>query len=358
MTRPLTITIDKQALVDNYHYAKGLTGEGRVVAVVKANAYGHHSSEVAKILDPFVDCFAVACLDEAMHLRAQHISAPILLIEGVFSAGEYKLASEQNMYCVVHSERQLTWLDQEGLSRPIKIWVKFDTGMHRLGFGPEKAASIVEELSQNKNVSDVVIMSHMANADAFNESNEMQLNSFLQIRQVCSTLQCSLSNSAALLSLPASRLDWNRPGIMLYGISPFTFPSKYDNTLTPVMTLSSEVIAIRDIAVGESVGYGSMWKAQRRSQIATVAVGYGDGYPRSAKNGTPVLINGIRCPLVGRVSMDMITVDVTDLVTVKTGDPVELWGKNLLVNEVAQYADTIGYELTTRLTGRARLYVE
>jgi alanine racemase len=229
---------------------------------------------------------------------------------------------------------------------------------------PDEVESIYAILTASKNVNNIVLMTHFAHADhvggAFTPKQVDCFQNAIQpiIDTTSQNVQRSLANSAALLVWPQTRADWNRPGIMLYGLSPFAEPNNQTEQLTPAMTFESQVIAIRDISVGESVGYGCTWSAKRPSKIATIAAGYGDGYPRGAKSGTPVLINGRRAPLAGRVSMDLISVDVTDLTNVKIGDTAILWGKDLSANEVANWAGTIGYELVTRMPKRvARVFV-
>jgi alanine racemase len=237
--------------------------------------------------------------------------------------------------------------------------------MHRLGFPPDKVQSVLRQLENSSNIcSTIVVASHFSCADDLSgQKTIQQQNTFKKC--VASTvpdgstdLQLSIANSAAILAWPDTHFDWQRPGYMLYGNSPFTTAQVNADKLTPAMTFKSAVISLRNIGAGESVGYTSNWTANRPSCIATITVGYGDGYPRHAPNGTPVLINNIRCPLVGRVSMDMITVDVTDLETIKIGDEVTLWGPDLSVNEIAYHCDTIGYELLTRMPSRVpRTYI-
>ncbi|MCL4104039.1 UNVERIFIED_CONTAM: hypothetical protein GTU68_034901 [Idotea baltica] len=329
------------------------------MAVVKANAYGHGVIGIAKALEPLADALAVACIEEADELRKGGIRAPILLLEGVFQEKEIAIASRENYWLCVDNEWQLGCIEQAALPRPVSVWLKIDTGMHRLGIAPENAAVAFHRLSQSSNVkNDIVLCTHFASADELNsDQTHRQLDQF---EIACQHLQAerSAANSPGVLAWPESHLDWIRPGYMLYGNSPLIEPHKNTHALRPVMTLSSAVISLRDVAAGEPVGYGATWTAQRNSRIATIAIGYGDGYPRLARNNTPVLINGVRAPLAGRVSMDMITVDVTELSHVEIGDEAILWGKGLSVAEVASHAGTIGYELTTRMPARTRRVVK
>jgi alanine racemase len=358
MSRPAKIIIDLAAIQTNCRLAQTLAPHSKTVAVVKADAYGHGSIEVSKALEKQVEMFTVSCLEEALILRQSGLRKPILLLEGCFEKSELKIAMANNCELVVHSSLQLEQLLNTPLEIPIKIWLKIDTGMHRLGISPHEVESMYAKLAASENVKDIVLMTHFAHADDVGgPQTTMQINRFEDCTQpiVANTnqkVELSMANSAALLAWHHTRVDWNRPGIMLYGLSPFAELIYEAKELIPAMSFESQVIALRDICSGESVGYGCTWIAQRASVIATIAVGYGDGYPRTAKSGTPVLINNQRAPLVGRVSMDLISVDVTDLVNVQMGDKVLLWGKELSANEVAGWAGTVGYELVTRMPRR------
>jgi alanine racemase len=353
MSRPNQARLDLAALRHNIGHARTLAPQSKVMAVVKANAYGHGALTIAKTLEPLVDALAVACIEEALELRTAGIVAPILLLEGFFEESELAVICAENFWLCIDNEWQISCLEKTELQHPVRVWLKIDTGMHRLGIDAEKAESAHKRLQTNPNVTDdIVLCTHFASADDLDSTQtQQQIDRF---NQVCETLpgERSAANSPGLLGWPGSHFDWIRPGYMLYGNSPFPTPHKNTEALQPVMTLTSAIISIRDVAVGESVGYGASWTAGRPSRIATVTVGYGDGYPRLARNGTPVLVNGQRASLAGRVSMDMITVDITDLEGIKLGDEVILWGKDLLVGEVAEYAGTIGYELTTRMPAR------
>jgi alanine racemase len=323
------------------------------MAVVKANAYGHGALPVAQALDPLVDALAVACLEEAQGLRDNGVKAPILLLEGVFEAAELVAAAQLDIWVTIDNERQLRWLERASLTRPLRCWLKLDTGMHRLGVTPERAEEFYRRLKACPNArDDIVLATHFACADETgNDLTRLQLGLF---NAACRDLpgERSAANSAAVLAWPDSHYDWIRPGYMLYGNSPLVGDHPGARDLLPVMTLASAVISLREIAAGESVGYGATWTATRPSRIATACIGYGDGYPRTAPNGTPVLVNGRRAGLAGRVSMDMVTVDVTDLHGCRIGDEVILWGDGLPVAEVAAHVGTIGYELTTRMPAR------
>jgi alanine racemase len=358
MSRPAKIIIDLAAIQANCRLAQTLAPHSKTVAVVKADAYGHGAAEVTKALEPQVEMFTVSCLEEALVLRENGLSKPILLLEGCFDMAELKIAIDNQCELILHSRLQLEQLLTTTLETPVNIWLKIDTGMHRLGILPQEVESIYATLLASKNVKNIVLVTHFAHADDVGGAHTaMQINRFENcikpiIDSANQKVELSMANSAALLAWHQTRVDWNRPGIMLYGLSPFAEPIEETSKLIPAMNFESQVIALREISTGESVGYGCTWTAQRPSVIATIAVGYGDGYPRTAKSGTPVLINNQRAPLAGRVSMDLISVDVTDLDNVQIGDTALLWGKALSANEVAIWAGTIGYELVTRMPRR------
>lgn len=372
MSRPSVAKIDLSALRHNFAAAQALAPHSKTMPMVKANAYGHGAVAIAQALADIAPAFGVACIEEAIELRQAGINNPILLLEGTFSADEVELVGQKDLWIMVENDNQVDAIVTANLARPIQVWLGIDTGMHRLGFQFHEATDAFARLRDSRNVcTSMVIASHFASAEDFdNGFTEEQINRFEQVTQEIqnikgdSSLQFSLANSAAILARPKSHRDWNRPGYMMFGYSPFNgqLPveeyAQYQKQLKPVMTLESAVIAVRTIKVGDTVGYNNRWSAEAESKIATVAIGYGDGYPRSASDGTPVMINGVRCPLAGRVSMDMITVDVTHLDTVEIGNTVTLWGPRLPVDEIAHHSGTNGYELLTRMPGRVpRVYV-
>jgi len=358
MARPTRALIDLAALRHNCALARSLAPGARTLAVVKSNGYGHGAPAVARALEPQVDAFGVACIEEALELREAGVGAPVLLMEGAFEADEIPVAARESFWLVVENERQLAWIEDARSQAPLGVWLKIDTGMRRLGFAPELALAAHARLRACAHVEpQIVIATHMACADETEHAaTQRQL---ARLRAALGALEAPLSiaNSPALLGWPDTRAQWNRPGYMLYGCSPFAADHPAAAALRPVMTLQSAVISLRDLAPGESAGYGAAWTAQRSSRLATVPAGYADGYPRSAANGTPVLVNGREGALAGRVSMDMLMVDVTDLPEVRVGDPVELWGARLPVNRVATHCGTIGYELLVRISPRVpRVY--
>ena len=350
--RPLVATIDLSAIRHNYAVAKRCAPGRQAFAVVKANAYGHGLGEVVTALSEQADGFAVASLEEATEVRALHGEARILLLEGCFAEEEYPLAAQLGLDLLLHSEQQVAQLLGASLSRPLNIWLKLDSGMHRLGLDEAALRACHGRLQGAAQVGEINLLSHFACADERgHELTEQQLEAFLDLLDL-DFAQRSLANSAAILTIPAAHMDWLRPGIMLYGATPFVELSAAELGLEPAMTLSAQLIAIRQVAVDDSVGYGAAWRAERPSRIGTVSCGYADGYPRHAPSGTPLLVRGQRVPLVGRVSMDMLTVDLTDLPGAQVGDEVQLWGAQLPVDEVARAAGTIGYELLTKVTRR------
>ncbi len=350
------MTINLDALRHNLAIAKRCSPFSKVVAVLKANAYGHGAVEVAFALQDHVEMFAVSSIEEAVQLREAGLTRPILLLEGCFSASELSLAAARDFPVVFHSEYQINALEKQSLTKPLSAWLKIDTGMHRLGIYPASGLRLYQRLKQsNKTRGVVTLMTHMASADLLDEPyTEQQLAIFKAVKKEIiasddGSISTSIGNSGTILGWPEGRSDYIRPGIMLYGLSPFEGPHAEADKLQPVMSLQSKIIAIRNIERGERVGYGSTWVAKQPSRIATVAIGYGDGYPRNAKSGTPVLVRGQRAYLAGRVSMDMLSIDITHIPEVRIGDTVTLWGESLSANEVAQWADTIGYELVTRM---------
>ncbi len=356
MSRPASMTINLDALRHNLAIAKKSSPLSKIVAVLKANAYGHGAVEVAFAIQDRVEMFAVSSIEEAMHLRDAGLTRPVLLLEGCFSENELAQAAAFDFSVVFHSEYQVNALEKQSLTKPLSAWLKIDTGMHRLGVYPDSALRLYQRLKQSNKTRDLVtLMTHMASADLLDEPyTAQQLAIFKQVKKHiiasgASDISTSIGNSGTILGWDEGRSDFVRPGIMLYGLSPFDVPHPEADKLLPVMSLQSKIIAIRTIDKGERVGYGSTWEAPQPSRIATVAIGYGDGYPRNAKSGTPVLVRGKRACLAGRVSMDMLSIDITHIPEVRMGDTVTLWGESLSANEVARWADTIGYELVTRM---------
>jgi len=354
--RPTTAIVRLNDIAANYRLAAGRAPASRSIPVIKANAYGHGMLAVAQCLEPMAPALAVAFMDEAVRLRDAGICKPILVLQGVSRAADLDEAATRGIWLLLHSYQQAEWLLSAKLQDSVRVWVKVDTGMHRLGFQPHELERLCDKMCSSQNIKQgPVLCTHLACADV--PADPMTLRQVESIRACAGKfhLDTSIANSAGILFWPQSHAQWNRPGYMLYGHCPSGSFNVDAHGLKPAMTMSSEIIAIREIAAGEGVGYGHDWVARRPSKIGTVAIGYGDGYPRHAPSGTPVLVNSVRVPLAGRVSMDAICVDLTGIDNVRVGDKVELWGRNLSVNEVAASAGTIGYELLAGLTGRAPL---
>ena len=352
MTRPSYIEIDLKAIRSNFAAAKTLAPNSKVLACVKANAYGHGAVEVAKALDKRADMFGLASLEEALELRRAGVQTPPLLLEGCFTEEEWQWSSELGFSSVIHNPEQLDFFLRLKLPQPINIWLKLDSGMHRLGFDPDNYLQAYTELVQSEHCGKVTLMSHFACSEELdNPFNDQQLETFVSSTSNIKAKR-SLANSAAILTRPDTHFDWVRPGYMLYGNSPMQGESPADRGLSHAMGLYTEVISLRSIEKGEGVGYNHAWHAKKPRKIAVVSIGYGDGYPRNAKNGSPVLVDGREAGTVGHVAMDMMLVDVTHLPDTKIGAKVELWGPNLPVSRVAEHSGMSGYELLTRLTTR------
>jgi alanine racemase len=344
--------IDTAALRHNLGVARARAPGAAVMAAVKANAYGHGLIDTARTLAA-ADGFAVARLDEALALRAAGIGQRILLLEGVFSPDGLALAAQQRFDVMVHSLEQVAMLEANPGTRSLNVWLKLDTGMNRLGLRPEAFTAAHARLQRIASVIEPpVLTTHLACADDRDDAmTARQLQLFSEVTRDLPGAR-SIANSAGLLGWPGARGDWVRPGLMLYGVAPFIGMRGAQLELRPVMTLQSEVIAVKQVPTGETVGYGGVWRAERPTRMAVVAAGYGDGYPRGLPAGTPVLVKGCRAALIGRVSMDMITVDVTDIPPVASGDPVVLWGEAIPVEEIAALAGRIPYELLCAVTER------
>ena len=349
--RQATVYIDSDALQYNLNRVKQLAPHSKIVSMVKANAYGHGVKDCLAALDA-TDAFGVACLEEALEIRQLGYIQPITLIEGVFSEDEMQQVIEHKLECIVHHNQQIEWLIRHQHAYNalnLKVWVKLNSGMNRLGFKVTEIIDVIQRLKA-EGFSCVLAM-HFANADADHPLNEQQKQQFLHIKQACDPILASCCNSAAIYKYPELHFDFVRPGIMLYGASPFADQNVHELDLKPVMTLSAEIIALNQIQQGEYVGYGSSYTASCTSNIAIVSIGYGDGYPRAYVKPNFVTINQQLVAVVGRVSMDMIAIDVTHINT-EIGTPVELWGKHRLVDDVAAANGTIGYELLCRLSNR------
>ena len=352
MTRLIRARIESAALRANLQAIRARAPGSRVMAVVKANAYGHGLVPTALALAD-ADAFAVARLEEAVALRDAGSKRRIVLLEGVLDAAQLAQASQLELDLVVHQPLQIALLEAFRGPQPFPLWLKVDTGMNRLGFRPQEFRAAWERLRNLRPAPlQLRVLTHLACADEADGSYTAEQLARLQPLIAGLDVELSIANSAAILAQPSTHAAWVRPGLALYGISPFAERRGVQLGLRAAMTLESTVIAVREVAPGERVGYGGMWRAQRPSRLAVVAAGYGDGLPRSIPNGAPVLIGGHRAPLAGRVSMDMIAVDITELPPVSVGDRVELWGTRLAVEEIAAAAGTVAYELLCGVSQR------
>lgn len=349
-------SINLAALRHNLARVREFAPHSAVMSVIKADAYGHDVKAVAEALAD-TDAFAVARLSEGVHLRQQGIEKPVVLLEGVNTEADFVAAANYQLSPVIHLHSQVQLLQTIKLPKPLQFnWLMIDSGMHRLGITPEQAPMALELLKGSTNLTDEIgLMSHFANSDLVGDSrNQQQLSPMLNLRDETGLAVC-LANSAAVMSFPESHLDWVRPGLMLYGISPFDDKSGPELGLKPVMQLKTQLIAVYDIEAGEEVGYGGDWTAEVPTRIGVASIGYGDGYSRHLSNKSVVLLRGQKTPVVGRVSMDTICLNLNDVEQAVVGDEVTLWGlPELPVEQLAQLAGTIPYELVTVICRRVQ----
>lgn len=359
MARNVVATVSQAALHHNFQQIRQRAPKSKIMAMVKANAYGHGLTTVASVLRK-ADALGVASIEEALLIRKIGIQTEIVLIEGLFREEELSLIQTHHLTQVVHHWPQIQALQyyQGSVREPFKVWLKINTGMNRLGFSLEEVGEAYRILSSLPHIHFMGMMTHFSHADdPQSEVTALQIERFNRIVEGLPGQKC-LANSAGILAWPETHADWVRPGLMLYGASPFQDTTAAAYNLLPVMTLRSEIIAIRELSCGERVGYSGTWEnTAANCKIGIVAMGYGDGYPWHAKNGTPIVVNDQRTQIVGRISMDMLAVDLTKVGPVRVGDPVVLWGEGLPVEEVARYAGTIPYELFCRFTERVTVKV-
>lgn len=349
MARPLRAAISLGALRHNYAQAKAAASRSRVLAVVKANGYGHGVERVARALAD-ADGLGILELDKAVRLRESGFEREILLLEGFFDASELSVIAAARLATVIHSDEQIRMLHAAPPPSPLDVYLKINTGMNRLGVMPAVAKAALERIRESGAARSVTLMTHFANADGPEGVTEAMRRFNAATEGL--DLPRSLANSAAIFAHPETHADSVREGIALYGATPFANRSAEDLGLKPAMTLASELIAIRDLAPGDTVGYGATFRADRPTRLGVVACGYADGYPRHAPSGTPVVVGGVRTRTVGRVSMDMITVDLGPVSHARVGTSVTLWGEGLPIDEVAVSAGTVGYELMCALAPR------
>lgn len=357
MSRAAFATIHLASLKHNLRRVREIGGGGKLMAVVKADGYGHGLERVARALAS-ADAFGVAAIADGLRLRAAGFRQRIVVLSGPDEAADLAELRRLDLDAVIHHDSQVAWLEADRDARPIRVWLKIDSGMHRLGFAPQRAAEMYQRLRALPSIrTDITLMTHFAASDKFD-----QLLTAAQIGVFGAAVsdlagEHSLANSAAVLGWPAARGQWLRSGGLLYGLSVVDGKTGADFGFQPAMTLSSKLIAVNDVRKGEHVGYAATWQCPADMRIGVAAIGYGDGYPRSAASGTPVLVNGQRAALVGRVSMDLITIDLRNAPNAKVGDAVVLWGRGLPVEEIATHAGTISYDLTCGMTKRV-LFVE
>jgi alanine racemase len=354
------MTLDLDALVHNFHRIQTFAPQRSILAMIKANAYGHGIVAMAQALEQ-AQAFGVACFEEGLKLREAGIKNPIVLMEGLFHPDEVKEAAHYDFTLVVHQREHVDILEHANatLKHKFFIWLKVNTGMNRLGVDARDLTDIHTRLCKLECVQQPIgLMTHFAQADVVGSVETLnQIKFFKQATEKLPGLR-SLANSAAIIAWPEALGDWVRPGLMLYGASPFADKLGLDHELKPVMTLASRLIAVNKVQKGGKIGYGGTWSAPEDMLVGVVGVGYGDGYPQFAQNGTPVLVNKKECALVGRVSMDMLTVDLRTQPQAKIGDPVVLWGQGLPVERVARHSHTSAYEILTRMTPRPKIEIK
>lgn len=344
MSRPFTVELDLVALRNNVKRVRDIASQSKILAMVKANAYGHGLLSIAKALTD-VEGFGVSCSEEALYLRQAGLKQRIVLMEGLFSKDEIPLLNDYELDTVIHDRNQLSLLTEYPLTHPINVWLKINTGMNRLGFSPDDFSAILQKIDHCSWLNIVCVMTHFSSADkADDTTTQCQIKLFEKtIKEY--KFPTSLANSATILAFPRAHADWVRPGLMLYGVSPFSDSSGAQYSLKPVMTLKSEIISIHQLESGDRVGYGGTWIAPKPLRIGIVAIGYGDGYPHRAENGTPILVNNKLSELIGQVSMDMLAVNLSNQLDAKIGDPVVLWGTGLPIEQVAESTSSFRFEL-------------
>ncbi|MEK6734253.1 MAG: alanine racemase [Pseudomonadota bacterium] len=357
MSRLAIATLSTENLLHNLEVIKSYAKNSDIMCMVKANAYGHGLRSVSMRLDGKVFSLGVASVDEALALRKVNVKAPITLMSGAFEADDLFIASCQNFHLIFHEETQINWLNNIKLPKPIKVWLKIDTGMGRLGFDIESAKKAYEILSKNSQVIQPIgIISHFACADDLeSDLNKQQIVKFIEFTKDLPGPK-TFANSAAIFGLPDTHYDMVRPGIAIYGISPFKDKTASELGLKPVMTLQTRLVSVTNAKKGSYIGYGSRFLCPEDMKIGVIAMGYGDGYPRTARDGTPILVNNKPCQLVGRVSMDMAMIDLRNCHDAKVGDPVILWGDGLPIEKIAKHTDNIPYDIICGVQQRVKFY--
>lgn len=365
MIQRVKASINLSALSNNLKIARSQANNRKIVAVIKANAYGHGLIPAAKALQA-ADIYGVTDINEAELLTASDINKPILILQGIIERADIIRIAQAGYQVVVHHFGQLAWLEEElakiKLSQPLSIWLKMNSGMGRLGISPADYVLAYQKLKGQAWCKEVILMTHLANANLIDSAlNQHQLDTFYKVAQELPGTATSIPASSALLAGFGENTDWVRPGIMLYGSSPFPFADKQlrreNFALQAAMTLQSRIISIQDCKAGDNVGYCSQFICPQDMRVGIVSIGYADGYPSNAPNGTPVLVNGQRTGTVGRVSMDMIGIDLSAILDAQIGDSVTLWGDDLSLDEVAEHTGILSYNLTCSIAQRVeRVY--
>jgi alanine racemase len=355
MSRTATAILSTENLLHNLGVIKNLVGPAKIIAMVKANAYGHGIRSVGLRLNGRVDMMGAASIDEALTLRKAGVKTDILLAEGVFEPGELLIAATEKLHVVFHNQLQLEWLDKSALPLPLHTWIKIRTGMGRLGFSPKETRAAYQRLLDHAQTHKPIrVMSHLACADEKDHPlNAQQIDTFNSFIEGVDS-EFSLCNSAGIFNFPAHHYNYVRPGLALYGISPLPEKSASDLGLKPVMTLQSSLIAVQHFEKGDSIGYGARYICNKDMPVGIIAFGYGDGYPFTTKDGTPVLVRNTVCPVVGRISMDMMAVDLSACTDAQIGDPVLLWGDKLSLEHIAKHTDSIPWNIITGIQNRVK----
>jgi alanine racemase len=355
MSRSAVAILSTENLLHNISVIRKLCHPTKIIAMVKANAYGHGIRSVALRLEGHVDMFGVASVDEALILRKVDVKTPIILMQGVFESSELLIASTENFHVVFNNINQIEWLEQAHLPKPLHAWIKINTGMARLGFNLDDAKSVHAKLLKHKNIAKPVrVMSHFACADdKTNPLNAKQINAFSDFVQGIDS-EFSLCNSAGIFNFPECSFDYVRPGLALYGVSPIKGKLAQDYGLKPVMSVKTSLISIQNLKRGDSVGYGATYSCPEDMPVGIATFGYGDGYPITAKNGAPIIVNDTLCSLAGRVSMDMLAIDLRACPNAKIGDPVTLWGEGLPVEKLVDHTSNITWDLLTGVQNRVK----
>jgi alanine racemase len=357
VARPARALLSAEALRHNFQEVRRRAPRSRVLAIIKSNGYGHGMVWAAQTLTD-ADGFGVEGVEQGVTLREAGITKPITLLEGFFEPAELALISKHRLWCAIHNDEQLRALESARLDQPVSVWIKLDTGMHRLGFEPDQFRSVLARLKSASSVGEIRAMTHFAcSDDPKSPATVAQMQRF-DVQLKSTGIETSLANSAGIISWPASHQAWVRPGIMLYGGAPMIGTPAAAVNLKSVMTLQSALISVKHCKRGDPVGYGEDFVCPEDMVIGVAAMGYGDGYPRRTPVGTPVLVNGRRAVIAGRVSMDMLTIDLRSQPEAKVGDPVVFWGDGMPADDIAARVNTISYELFCQLTARVPRVVD